>query len=272
MRRRRRLFTTFVMKRRDPPHPDPPDCFTKARMAIARRHIEIDGSMQRNDKIQPVSGAAAAFLVLAAGMVVNAGATTITVVDQSGEPLQHAVVTAVRAGDTARPSPAEDSTIAQLNQQFLPRVTVLPRGARVAFPNRDTTQHHVYSFSEPKRFEIELYKGENPDPVVFDTPGIVALGCNIHDWMLGYVFVTTDEFFAVSAADGTLKLDATLQELGDLTVWHPAATELAPRTITASMLAAEAGGPAILVVPTRADDPLAFEIDPLQLLFREGAQ
>ncbi|MEX0706982.1 MAG: hypothetical protein WD078_03390 [Woeseia sp.] len=228
--------------------------------------------MRRNDRIQRVSGAAAASLVLAAGLVAIAGAASITVVDQSGEPLQHAVVTAIRAGDTARPAPVNDRTIAQLNQQFLPRVTVLPSGARVAFPNRDTTQHHVYSFSKPKPFEIELYKGDNPEPVVFDTPGIVALGCNIHDWMLGYVYVTTDEYFAVSAADGTLELDVSLHELGNLTVWHPAATELAPRTIAAASLASDAGGPLILVVPTRADDPLAFEIDPLQLLFGEGAQ
>lgn len=228
--------------------------------------------MRRKDKIQRVSGAAVALLVLAAGLAAQAGAASLTVVDQRGDPLQHAVVTAVRAGGTTRPAPASDRTIAQFDQQFLPRVTVLPRGARVSFPNRDTTQHHVYSFSEPKRFEIELYKGDNPDPVVFDTPGIVALGCNIHDWMLGYVYVTTDEFFAVSAADGTVELDASLHELGDLTVWHPAANELAPRTIARVTLSAEAGGPAVVMVPTRADDPLEFEIDPLQLLFREGAQ
>lgn len=228
--------------------------------------------MRQNEKIQRVSSVATTFLVLAAGLVAKAGAASITVVNQRGEPLQHAVVTATRAGAAIRRPPADDKTIAQLNQQFLPRVTVLPRGARVAFPNRDTTQHHVYSFSEPKQFEIELYKGDNPEPVVFDTPGIVALGCNIHDWMLGYVYVTTDEFFAVSDADGTVELALSLHALGDLTVWHPAATALAPRTMTASTLVADSGGPAILVVPTRTDDPLAFEIDSLQLLFREGGQ
>src|SRR5262249_50524582 len=41
-----------------------------------------------------------------------------------------------------------------------------------------------------KRFELGLYRGRPHAPIVFDTPGIVVLGCNIHDKMIGYVYVS----------------------------------------------------------------------------------
>jgi hypothetical protein len=57
--------------------------------------------------------------------------------------------------------------------------------------------------------------------VVFDKPGVVVLGCNIHDWMVGYIYVSETPFFATTEAAGT----ATLEDLppGEYSVrlWHP---------------------------------------------------
>ena len=75
-------------------------------------------------------------------------------------------------------------------------------GTSVAFPNSDNIRHHVYSFSLAKRFELRLYQGTQSAPVVFDSPGVVVLGCNIHDWMVGYIYVTDDSRFAVSDEHG----------------------------------------------------------------------
>lgn len=95
-------------------------------------------------------------------------------------------------------------------------------GTTVRFPNLDRMRHHVYSFSPTHTFEIRLYSGEQIPQVKFDTPGIVAIGCNIHDWMQGYIYVTDAPFFATTDAAGT----ATVRGLpnGDfrLAVWHPA--------------------------------------------------
>lgn len=79
-------------------------------------------------------------------------------------------------------------------------------GTRVTFPNRDNIRHHVYSFSSAKKFELPLYIGTPAAPVVFDKPGVVALGCNIHDWMLAYIYVLTTPHFAKTAADGKARL------------------------------------------------------------------
>ena len=85
---------------------------------------------------------------------------------------------------------------------FDPFVTVVQRGTAVEFPNEDTMLHHVYSFSPAKRFEIKLYRGRAPAPVVFDVPGVVALGCNVHDCMLGYVVALDTPLFAKTNAQG----------------------------------------------------------------------
>jgi len=81
---------------------------------------------------------------------------------------------------------------------------------QVRFPNRDQIRHHVYSFSRPKRFELPLYKGEDAPPVLFDKPGVVKIGCNIHDWMSAIILVLPNDRFAVTREDGTFSLAVEL--------------------------------------------------------------
>lgn len=116
--------------------------------------------------------------------------------------------------------PPRSASMAQQGQRFVPHLLVVQRGAAVDFPNRDRTRHHVYSFSEARSFELKLYLGEPAAPVRFDTAGIVTLGCNIHDWMLGYIVVVDTPFFAQSGPDGRLALDLPAGRYR-LWAWHP---------------------------------------------------
>ena len=126
-----------------------------------------------------------------------AGTLEVSVRDGGGALVGDAAVWAVPAsgGTEARGRTLE---IAQEDREFVPFVTVVQAGTAVAFPNRDPILHHVYSFSPAKPFEIKLYTGKSPQEVVFDKPGIVVLGCNIHDWMLAYVAVVPTPHFARS--------------------------------------------------------------------------
>ena len=109
----------------------------------------------------------------------------------------------------------------QKDQAFVPRVLVVNVGASVEFPNNDSVSHQVYSFSAAKRFQLPLYKGEAHPPVTFDRPGLVVLGCNIHDSMVGYIYVTPAPYFGTTDAGGAI----TLRDLprGDyrVTLWSP---------------------------------------------------
>lgn len=158
---------------------------------------------------------------------------TIRLTNQAGVPLADAVVFESRA--TAAPSEraSKRQTIVQHGRVFQPFVTVVEKGTEISFPNDDPMLHHVYSFSPAKRFEIKLYKGLPTTPILFDRVGVVALGCNVHDWMLAYVLVVDTPVFAKSGADGLVRLRSLAPGKHDLMIWYPGMREPVPlRSVT----------------------------------------
>jgi plastocyanin len=142
-----------------------------------------------------------------------------------GKPVADAVVSAVPL-DHAQPAvaPGTGIQIEQKDQEFRPYVTAIQVGSTVNFPNHDTVQHHIYSLSKPKRFEIPLYKSGASEAVVFDQPGIITIGCNIHDWMLAYIVVLPTPFFTQTDATGAAALPPLPPGRYRLEIWHPRAT------------------------------------------------
>jgi plastocyanin len=159
-----------------------------------------------------------------------------------GDPVRDAVVYALPLGADGRPLPnAGPIDIDQIDKEYVPYVTAVRVGTQVRFPNHDQIRHHVYSFSEAKTFEIPLYKGTPPEPILFDKPGVVALGCNIHDWMAAYVFVTEAPFFGVTGEDGRVALTGLSARDYKVGVWHPRQegdANAGVRTVTVSPAAA----------------------------------
>lgn len=159
-------------------------------------------------------------LALAAATTAHGAEVLLTLRDPAGQPITDAVAWVEPTTADATPKPLHAS-IKQLDREFVPPVTVVPVGSAISFPNEDPMLHHVYSFSPAKAFEIKLYKGKPAEPVVFDKPGVVAIGCNIHDWMEAFVVVVPSRFFGLSAARGTLRLADLPADRWKLHVWHP---------------------------------------------------
>lgn len=139
--------------------------------------------------------------------------------DSKGQALENAVVWLSSEAVNNTPEQASQFEMKQQNRAFMPHVLVVPKGAQVAFPNLDSIMHHVYSFSEAKQFELKLYRDTPKQPVVFNNTGVVELGCNIHDWMLGYIVVVDSPYFAKSNAQGEVTLAVPTGEY-QLNVWH----------------------------------------------------
>lgn len=108
----------------------------------------------------------------------------------------------------------------QVNTQFSPHILAVQKDSQVRFPNSDSIKHHVYSFSQAKTFELQLYKELQADPLLFSNTGAVELGCNIHDWMLGYIFVVDTPYFGKTDSEGNLTLELPDGDY-QLDVWHP---------------------------------------------------
>jgi plastocyanin len=165
---------------------------------------------------------AIALLLASACAHAQVGSLAISVRTPAGQPVADAVVVAM-PNDTsvlalARPRAEE---LQQIDKEFVPKVKPIYVGSTVAFPNKDSVRHHVYSFSPAKRFELPLYAGVPSQPVLFDKAGVVVLGCNIHDWMIGYVYVSDSPWFARTDADGRAEI-AELPARGyTVRVWHP---------------------------------------------------
>jgi len=143
------------------------------------------------------------------------------VTDAQGMPVADAVVVAVPSDGKLRlPARALQDVVDQVDKEFVPKVQAVLIGTAVTFPNRDSVRHQVYSFSPARRFDLPLYSGV-PQAVTFDKPGVVILGCNIHDWMVGYVYVSESPYFAKTDAQGKAVLLDLPPRAYVVRVWHP---------------------------------------------------
>jgi plastocyanin len=167
---------------------------------------------------------AMALFALACARVARAGEVLLDVRDSAGKPVPDAVIYAEPIG---APTPAlagvPTASIDQVNKEFVPRVSVVRTGTSVSFPNSDNIRHQIYSFSPAKTFQTKLYAGREASPVVFDKPGLVTLGCNIHDTMVAWVLVVDTPWFAKSGADGIGKITLPKGEY-KISAWYPAPT------------------------------------------------
>ncbi|WFF41049.1 Cupredoxin [Salinicola endophyticus] len=139
----------------------------------------------------------------------------------TGTPLGDAVVEVYAPSTAGSVSAAADHyQIVQRQATFIPHVLLVPVGAEVSFPNRDTTRHHVYSFSPAHPFRLDLYLQETPPPERFDHAGVVVLGCNIHDAMEAFIVVSDAPYRTLTGDDGRAIFDLPPGQ-HRLRVWHP---------------------------------------------------
>jgi plastocyanin len=162
-------------------------------------------------------------LLLAISLCSAASATDLAVriTQQDGKPLRGAVVTVHAVESGAPAAAAVQAVMDQVDLAFAPDLLVIPVGSTVSFPNSDKTSHEVYSFSSAHPFKLGLYRGKAYPPEHFDRPGLVTLGCNIHDAMLAYILVTDAAYYGRTGADGTWTQADVVRGKYRIDVWYP---------------------------------------------------
>lgn len=181
----------------------------------------------------------AKFIGLAISMIgvtaSQAAALSVHVTDAAGWPSVDAVVYVEPVGGQTLPKQLRSAQIEQSARKFLPSVTVIQTGSTVSFPNHDSVRHHVYSFSSPKIFELKLYSGAGGEPVLFDKPGTVVVGCNIHDQMAAYIHIVDTPYFGKTGTDGKVTIENIHSGKYQVKVWHAnmqASTAIPAQAIT----------------------------------------
>ena len=94
----------------------------------------------------------------------------------------------------------------QLGKQFSPEVLPVVVGTTVLFPNQDDIYHNVFSRSKAKPFDLGMIKQESIPSIHFDEAGLVKVYCNIHSYMVGYILVLNNPFFAVTNLQGSFQI------------------------------------------------------------------
>lgn len=166
------------------------------------------------------------------------GEVDVMVLDKDGQPVADVAVYATRTdGRKQIDSRAGSAVMDQVGKQFVPHLLVVQTGTSVEFPNSDTVAHHVYSFSHPNKFTLPMYKGTAHPPVTFEHSGVVSLGCNIHDHMLGYILVVDSAAFAKTDENGSASLSLDDPQDYEIKIWSPRIRdggELLTRTVVSS--------------------------------------
>ncbi len=213
--------------------------------------VNVLGLRSMYGRLKTLGGLAAGLLLIAGDA--SAGELQVRLTGSDGNPVPFAVLT-VPGAEAAQPMPQAGATVDQRERRFDPLVTTITPGSEVTFPNSDDTRHHVYSFSPGNTFELKLFRANDAPPVAFNAPGVVTLGCNIHDSMKAYLYVSENPSAAVSDARGV----ANLRWEGGATeveVWHPQLPE--PLRFPLPV----AGGELALDLPLAWQDPQGSKTD-----------
>jgi plastocyanin len=158
--------------------------------------------------------------LLAAAVPAVSANLSLQAVNADGRPLRGAVVQVYALDAPAHHPVPEHAVMDQVDRTFAPDLLIIPVGSTIVFPNSDSVAHQIYSFSPAKRFQLPLYHGQPYPPTQFDQPGIITLGCNIHDQMLAYVVVTEAAYFGRTDEQGHWSADVAPGHYR-LTLWHP---------------------------------------------------
>jgi plastocyanin len=168
------------------------------------------------------------FLAIALLLVPWAGARTegtgtvkgtVTTTDPARQVVADAVVMIegpANSGGTTR------ATMNQQHEAFAPHVLGVAVGTTVDFPNGDPVLHNVFSTSPAKRFDLGMYGQGETRTVVFDSPGVVLVRCNVHPRMTGYIVVHSNPYVTVTDAHGSYTITGVPPGTYEARIWHEA--------------------------------------------------
>ena len=89
---------------------------------------------------------------------------------------------------------------------FLPRVQVVPQG-KLAVVNSDPVLHNTHGFYDKRTaFNLALPNQGQSIDVDVARPGVIRVECDSHGWMLGWVHVVDNPYYAVSDASGAFEI------------------------------------------------------------------
>ena len=152
----------------------------------------------------------------------NAAELAITVTNIKDKPAADMVVFAEpKSGIKNLALNSTQLVIDQKGKKFSPYVTVMQKGQNIEFSNKDDITHHIYSVSGKNRFDFKLQAGAKKVLEQIKSSEEIAMGCNIHDWMSGFVLVVDTPYYGKTNHLGQVTLQLDKLDEYTITIWHP---------------------------------------------------
>jgi len=116
---------------------------------------------------------------------------------------------------------SKEVVVGQLGKSFSPYLSVSQVNATVNFVNQDDITHHIYSAGSDNKFSFKIRAGKTNTLAQFNHENEVAMGCNIHDWMSGYLLVVNTPYFTKTDSEGLANFNVAKKGKYKIVVWHP---------------------------------------------------
>ncbi len=108
----------------------------------------------------------------------------------------------------------------QLGCLYTPHVSGVMTDDDVTFKNSDATTHNVKSAARKNKAFNEVTIAGGKFSKTFKKEEVLAIACDVHAWMKGYIHVVKHPFFAVTGEAGTFELKGLPDGDYEVTVWH----------------------------------------------------
>lgn len=112
-------------------------------------------------------------------------------------------------------------TIRTHSKGFSPSLLVVPAGSTIAFPNRDSVLHNVFSRTPGATFDLGNYGPGQTRQQVFTKPGLITVNCSVHHMMRATVVVMATPYYTRPDRNGRFELTDLPPGAGTLVYWHP---------------------------------------------------
>lgn len=147
-----------------------------------------------------------------------------TVLVNNNKTLRNTVVKLSKGVRGKFKAPAEASVIDQKACMYRPRVLSMMAGQTLQIKNSDTTLHNVHTYKGRAKktvFNIAMPSNAKTLEKTFDDGDeIITFRCDVHPWMVGFVYVAEHPFHGVTGADGTVTLANVPARKYTLETWH----------------------------------------------------
>jgi hypothetical protein len=115
----------------------------------------------------------------------------------------------------------EPALLDQVNCTYVPHAVGLQVGQMLNARSSDPTLHNVHVLADRNRAtNFGLTGAGQQKQLSFAEPEFIPVKCDVHPWMLAYIGVFENPYFAVTGEDGTFELTRLPAGRFKLVAWH----------------------------------------------------